>query len=297
MKFLIPLLFLLSLPLVGQTTLDITPGVNNVPITGVTYNVGGSTVVQRTAASGVTNNQDSEVFVSGVQIGSGSSAQNLNVFNFEGAQVRNINFGPSSSGVAVFDNGAVTNTNNLADFENAVIGITQDADLMNFLYYDAASNLPGASTADFDLIFRYSFQPTDYILVSERNGNTFFELTPLGADGEVIAGANTLRFGGAGGAAFAVYDWNSGYATSSYVSSQPQVFSVASAGKFFEGTAVTGEIYGFRIDNNGDADVKFFGLSDDTFTNNPENPLFIPEPSTFFLSLIGMLSLVLRRRR
>jgi len=291
------LLVFLCAPLLSRgQTLDVTPGVNNAPITQVVYEVDGSSVVQTSEASGVEVNRDAPVIVKEVTINTGSGTKALPVFNFEGAAVRNLNITSDTTGVGVFKNGSNVDTSDLAAFEGALTGITQDADLMNYVYYDGTSGLPGDSTADYDLLFRYSLQPTDYVLVSERWGNTFFELQPLGADGELIAGANTLRFGGDGGSAYSAYDWNSGYASDSYFTFQAQAFTVVSTEKFFEGTGLTGEVYGFRIDNDGDADVKFFGLSDETFTNNPENPL-VPEPSSALLILVGFVGVTMRRRR
>ncbi len=169
---------------------------------------------------------------------------------------------------------------------------------MNFSYYDGTSGLPAAGTSDYDLLFARGFLTDDFILVSERNGNTFFTIVPLDGSGNVISGANALRFGGPTTlAAHTAYDWRSGYATATYQNTQDFGFSVASVEKFFEGTGVTPEaIYGFRIDNDGDADVKFLGLSDDDFSNNPFNPQFVPEPSTWITSMLGSLLLFRRRR-
>ena len=72
---------------------------------------------------------------------------------------------------------------------------------------------------------------------------------------------------------------------------------MAKVDKFFEGTNVSSQpVFGFRIDNNGGADVKFFGLSDDSFYNNPINPLLIPEPSAALLCGMGALALLRRKR-
>jgi len=110
----------------------------------------------------------------------------------------------------------------------------------------------------------------------------------------VITGANTFRFGYPTGDAYTKYDWNSGSAASSYWSDQAMAFTVAPVSKFFEGTAVEPQtVFGFRVDNDGEADVKFFGLSRESFTGNP----VVPEPSTAVLAFVSATCLLMRRRR
>ena len=89
-----------------------------------------------------------------------------------------------------------------------------------------------------------------------------------------IAGANVLQFGETGGANFSVYDWNTGYANPGLEANQEMAFSIVESSLFFGGaaTATPQPVFGFRIDNDGEADVKFFGASEDTFLNNPLNP-------------------------
>ena len=166
---------------------------------------------------------------------------------------------------------------------------------MNYLFYDSTSGLPPEGTADYDLLYRNSWTTDDYLVVAERDGNTFFELTPLGVDGNPIDGANVLRFD-------KEYGWRSGYANAADShNDQDMWFTATSVSTFFDGTDVSADlqfVYGYRIDNDGDADVKFFGASDDTFENNPKNPNVVPEPATFaFLIGLFAISLVACRRQ
>ncbi|MFD2257151.1 hypothetical protein ACFSSA_10715 [Luteolibacter algae] len=284
-------------PLGAQNFVDILPGTNNVPINSVNYVVDGIDVSQTSEASGVAVNRDGSVYLKSVVVNDGGVTKTLDSFNSLGATVTNLNLTSQAGGVGVFDNGTVTTTSDISAYATSLAGVTQDTDLLNYAFYDGVSNLPGSSTADFDLHFAKGFEANDFVLVSERYGNTFFTIVPLDANGDVIAGANTLRFGGpATKGAYQAYDWNSGYAAESYQASQAFGFSVASIGKFFEGSAAAEQaVYGFRIDNNGEADVKFFGLSDNSFVDNPNNPT-VPEPSVAIISMIGM-TLLLRRRR
>jgi len=278
----------------SQNLIDILPGSHSTPITGVTYEVDGSSVVQNAEASGVQVNRNAPVYLKSVSIQAGGIIRNLSSFNSLGATVTNVGFTSATTGVGIFDNGVMTTTSNLSAYATALGGTTQDTDLLNYSYYDGTSNLPGAGVADYDLLFQHGFESTDYLLVSERWGNTFFTLAPLNAAGNPISGANMLRFGYPTGSAYTKYDWNSGYASSSYNSSQAMAFSVASVSKFFEGTSVSPQaVFGFRIDNNGEADVKFFGLSDSSFGNNP----VIPEPSSALFASLAIGLLIIRHRR
>jgi hypothetical protein len=279
----------------------VTPGLNNVAIQEVTYTVGGNDVVQSTEASGVSQTGDGEVIVKSIKINDGGVVT-LSHFNTEGASVVNMNPGLELiSGIGVFDNGAATLSNGgLAAFADAVEVTTTNSDLRNFIYYDFLS--PGPPTpgvSDYDILYTRAMNLDDYILVSERFGNTYFEVTPLKADGTPYTGANVLRFGGPGGAAYAVYDWNTGYAAATNQPPQAQTLTVASVSKFFEGTSETpGPVYGFRIDNDGEADIKVLIVSRNTFADNPHNPILVPEPSGFLMAAgAGGLLLVRRSRR
>lgn len=280
----------------SQNYIDILPGSHSTPITRVSYEVDGATVEQTSEATGVQVRRNDPVYLKSITVQDGSITRKLDAFNSLGAKAVNIGFSTNTGGVGVFNNGTITNTSNLDAFASALSGITQDTDLLNYCYNDGVSNMPGSGVADYDLIFQHGFESSDFLLVSERWGNTYFTLAPLDSSGKLISGANTLRFGYPTGGAYTKYDWNSGYASSSYVTDQAMAFSAASVSKFFQSSSATPQtIYGFRVDNNGEADVKFFGLSDSSFVNNPINPA-IPEPSAALLVIFSLVPLALRRR-
>lgn len=286
-------------PFCGAAVINVTPGFNNLPIQRVVYSVNGQDVIQSTEATGVSSAGNGEVNVKSIRINNGGIV-NLEYINTAGATVLNVNPGLAAiSGIGVFDNGISTaSTGGLEAFATAVAATTTNADLRNFTYYDFLSAPPTAGVPDYDLVYVRAMKPDDYVMVSERFGNTYFEMTPLKADGTPIAGANVLRFGGSGGAAYSVYDWNSGYAAAGNTPSQAQAFSVASVSKFFEGTSVTpGPVYGFRIDNDGEADTKILIVSDNPFEDNPLNPQLVPEPSAFLMSAGAVFCMMFRRRR
>ncbi len=278
--------------------LNVLPGVNNVPITKVTYTVNGSDIDQLAPAVGVTNVGNTAVTVKSVVVNDNGTQKNLNYVNNAGATIVNVNPQLGTiAGIGVFDHGThIASQNNLAAFTSALAVTTSNFDLRNFTYYDYLNpSPPSLGVPDYDILYTKAMNFDDYILVSERNGNTFFKVTPLQADGTPYAGANTLLFGGNGGNPYTVYNWNSGYAAASNNPDQAQAFSVASVAKFFEGTAVTpGPVYGFRIDNDGEADVKIVLISDNPFDDNPFRP--IPEPTSAMALAAGALGLLIRRR-
>ncbi|MCB0993252.1 MAG: discoidin domain-containing protein, partial [Acidimicrobiales bacterium] len=144
------------------------------------------------------------------------------------------------------------------DFWDRVEQVLGSTDLRDYLDVNGGTN-PALTSfePDFDFYFEFPVDNGDYVLITERNGNSFFDLEPLDADGNVIAGSKRLGFD-------APYRWNTGYAPGDNVG-QPMWFTVVDVEAFEVDTTAT-PIAGFRIDNDGEADVKFFALSDQSFT-------------------------------
>lgn len=264
----------------AQTTININPknNTNNYcPIQSVKYIINNTVVTQTSKATGATQGT-TPVYL--VEVNAKKSPTNntpvqLTYFNFEGVQIRNLNLTNATTGVGVWNKGQnVLANNNISNnvFRNALKAFQLDGDIRSKVWYDHPSNLPcnnqppACTTPDFDIVFGYAFTNDDYMLVAERWGNSAFSLRALDINGNVIG--NTLCFGCGSGGAYERYDWNSGYSMP-YVSDQAMAFTVVSISLF--GTSQP--IFGLRIFNGVDqADVKFFGLSDNTFANNPVNP-------------------------
>jgi hypothetical protein len=286
----------------GGAVIDLRPGLHLIPIQTVTYQNGAITTVQTTEAAGVDSTSDAPLTIKSVAITDAGPVE-LSHFNTEAAVAVNANpeLG-NTGGVGVFKNGVHTHSaGNLANYVDAFSATALDSDLRHFTFHDYLT--PGPTTSgvpDIDLLFYRALEQNDYFLIAERWGNSHFSVTALKEDGTVYAGSNTLRIGGPGGTfgvGYEVYDWNTGYAASSNVSTQAQALSLFSVRMFFDGTNVqAGPIYGLRIDNDGEADPKIMGISADTFDDNPINPQVVPEASTVLLALGGAM-LVFRRRR
>ena len=250
------------------------------PVAQVTLDDNGTTVVQNNSQPTTTNfKRSTPVFIEEIVLANGEM---LELFNFEGSDVVLQNFAneqPTGIGVVESD-GTITTLagaapdNGPVAYEAALERMFEDSNIIAYSFYDGVNPDPTAGLTDYDLNFRFAYQPDDYIYVQERNGNTFFQLTPLDINGDPIAGANILQFGEGGGVPFSVYDWNTGYANNALQNEQEMAFSIVGASLFFGGaaTATPQPVFGFRIDNDGEADVKFFGAAEDTFLNNPMNP-------------------------
>lgn len=251
----------------SQTVVSVAPGNNNTPIVQVTYTIGTANVVQNSSATAMTNT-DGPVFLSSIRINDGGTIKDLDIVNSFGATIQNNNIPNSTTGVGVFENGTLISSSDVG-FEDALVNSSTSTDILDYVYFDFLNaSVPGP---EFDIIYDFPLAAEDYLVVMERFGNSIFTLVPLDTGGNVIAGANVLQFG-------LDYDWNTGYAATSYINSQSFWFTVASIDKFFEGTVVpiaNRLVYGYRIDNISEADVKFFGTSDNFFENNLcilENP-------------------------
>jgi hypothetical protein len=161
-----------------------------------------------------------------------------------------------------------------------------NTDLRNFGYHDYLSPGPTTpGTADLDLLFYRALNLDDYILVSERWGNSTFTVTALMADGNPYPNANVLRLGGSGGTfgvGYEVHDWNTGYAAATNVPSQAQALTLFSIEKFFESV--------------GPAQNQP-GPSANSFLDNPVNPQVVPEPSSALMILLGSAFVLGSRKR
>ncbi len=235
--------------------ITITSGSGDLPITQVVLDDNGTIVTQNASGGGVTDSDDDPVDFVSVTVTDGGSPVTLDEFNVGSITTSGFNYPVGLTGVYAFENGAETEVNT-AGFETAVDRVLNSTDLRDYLGYDLLSQNGNTWNPDFDLMFPAPLRNSDYLLVSERLGNTFFDLVALDKAGNPIAGGNVVGFDDP-------YGWNSGYAPSNEPA-QPMWFTVIDIEQFGVDTEDF-PIYGFRVDNDGEADVKFFGLSADPF--------------------------------
>ena len=155
---------------------------------------------------------------------------------------------------------------NEENFRIAAENTFQNLNLNNYIFYDDSNRSQEyTGYSDFDVIYETPLKAENYLVVMERWGNSHFRIRPLDQAGNIIASANTLHFGKATWSSEKVYDWNTGYAHDQYIPHQSYWLMVAKVSQFFNGN--TEDVYGFAIENRGEADIKLF-----TFQEPPPVP-------------------------
>ncbi|MBJ7396138.1 MAG: hypothetical protein JHC76_08835, partial [Akkermansiaceae bacterium] len=164
--------------------IQITPGVNNMAIKQVVLTIGGTDVTQNTEETGVTRGgSNSPINVKSVNISDGSPVNvHLSYFNTEAAKVVNVDPNlANSAGIGVFNNGVTTKsaTNNISSYATAFAGTSTDTDLRNYAFNDYVTPARTTNTPQLDILFYRALTIDDYVLVSERWGNSAFQVTAL----------------------------------------------------------------------------------------------------------------------
>lgn len=278
--------------------MNIVPGGNNQPISQVVYDVGGSELVQMNEATGVENVGNTPILLKSVNAG----GKTLSYYNLGQTKVLNVN--PElalTSGVGVVNNSTVVLSNSdYTAYLDAIAATSMDTNLRNYGFHDFLSlPITDPNAADYDLHFFKAFAEGDSFLLSERWGNSTIQLMALGSDGVPYSGANVINLGGFinPGVGYDAYDWTTGFASSMNVPGQAQALTLFSAQKFFDGTSNAYQpVYGLRVFNQTEADLKILGISDDTFADNLNNPQ-IPEPSAWCAMISCIVGALLRRKR
>jgi hypothetical protein len=235
-------------------------GTNNVPVRAASYRVNGTTTSQSTESSGVSSTTNSVIELLSLTVQEGTANKTLNVANLNGGSVTNVTVPATNSSFGVLLNGTATSiaSSGTAGFSASAAQISSNTNLNHYIFDDRGEGEPD-NTGEYDIRFSYGFTSEDYIVVQERFGNSHVQLQPLDATGNVIAGSRTVQVRG-------THDWNTGYASASYQSGQSYYLTVVRQTLF----GTTSPIFGFRLSING-ADCKFFGMSDNPFSDNPTN--------------------------
>ena len=239
---------------ISQVVLNVNGGVEtqNTPATGATVGVTSATLQSLTIGAGVLNNFD---FATPTIVSNGT-----NFFPTSGQP--NIEVLTPTGPIGIED----------SDFLAELAQTYTNGDLVNYLRVDGTNLQPS-----WDVIYNEVLNTNDFLIFEERNGNTTFTIDVLDDTGNLIADANTLSFDGNS------YQWSIGYSNiDDPFGAQPQVLGVIDFDLFGTSTPIGG----FRVNNTGNADFKFFVGS-----------LAIPEPGTGgSILLISLLGWAGRRR-
>jgi uncharacterized repeat protein (TIGR01451 family)/gliding motility-associated-like protein len=139
----------------------------------------------------------------------------------------------------------ISHANNLAAFLEAMEDVVSTPDLRS--YWDIGqTTILNEDSSFVDIIYPNQIPVSGYMMVSERNGNSSFDIMPLGEDGEIIPGATRIEVR-------EQYDWNTGVNHQIDVPSQKQWLTILRPELF----QVTEPIYGFRVFDIGESDGKF----------------------------------------
>jgi len=239
---------------------------NYVPIVSVVLDDNG-TIVDQTASNNAANHRTNPQFRTTTPVQLVSLVVNdggpvtITPFNTAGAEVTLGSLTAAQTGVGIAPSGPALSAGEGAFVSGAESLVFGNRNLHNYMYFDGiGGSQTYTGSAHYKVQYTYPLSVPDYIVVMERWGNSHFRLQPLDADGNAIPDTNTLHFGTETWDSNAVYDWNTGYAHNSYERNQSYWLLVGKVDQFFGGsaTAPPQAVYGFAVENRGEADVKFF---------------------------------------
>jgi len=266
-------------PETGGETVEIGNGINDVAISQVVLKSEGKRLEQNesyyfdqlddpsfdgASNNEVVDNSNKRITLESITIQQGDESIVADHVNVLQVSVSNLNIPDRArdgdvrvkrSGKVVSDLGdREENGGGRSKFAQEVEKTLRSKNLRDYIDYSSGSRSRMDSDHDFDV----SFSPLtndDFLVVMERYGNSTFDLRPLDATGKPIPGGNRL--------AFRAYSWNTGHAPSDQ-GQQAMFFSVIDIEKFGVNTNFQ-SIAGFRVNNDGGADFKFFTISSDSF--------------------------------
>ncbi len=194
----------------------------------------------------------------------------LNEFNIASASIVSPSF-PTDGTVEVFSNGAAFQPGDTG-FETELGQVHSNGDLASYIRVDGTT-----TDSLWEVQYTAPIDPSNYLIVQERNGNTDFSITALDINENEIG--DTLDF------AAPSYQWDTGIKNflDPVNNEQTQELSVIDFSLF----NTTQDVYGFSVVNTGNADFKFFF----------GNTAVVPEPSSTVVVLALMAGVRLARRR
>ena len=227
---------------------DVGGGENDVPIVAVELEVRGTTVTQTTQATGTVEHSTDAFNIKRVTVNDGAGDFFLEPYDV-GMEVVDLSFPVGLTGVAVWENGVSTGIDD-PNVETAIARVFASPDLQDYLSYDGLNIHPSTWPKDFDVVFDEPVGRENYLIVVERGGNADFHMSALDTNLDPFPGIDVTHF-------TVNYTWNTGHSpVIPSGASQPFSFNVIDIAHLLP--ADTAAIGGFRMDNNGEADVKLF---------------------------------------
>lgn len=139
----------------------------------------------------------------------------------------------------------IPHSNNLPAFLAAMGEVVSTPNLRS--YWDIGNTTILKEDSSFvDIIYPIQLPRSGYMMVSERNGNSAFDLLPLNQEGNVITNATIIQVR-------EQFDWNTGVNHQIDVVEQKQWLTIIKPELF----NVDEPIYGFRVFDIGESDGKF----------------------------------------
>jgi gliding motility-associated-like protein/uncharacterized repeat protein (TIGR01451 family) len=259
-KFLLWFIFILlgltSLQqLFAQNTVTVNAAQNNVPINEITLILDRNgpneqIIVQDSPGQANPLPEDVTVEVESILLENGErifattrypivkSANALLGSNLDASGIRVIKFNHFERGQHI------SHANNLQEFLSAMAEVVSTPDLRS--YWDIGrTTILVEDPAFVDVVYPNQIPNSGYLMVSERNGNSAFDILPLDRDGNIITNSERILIR-------SQFDWNTGVNHQIDIPDQKQWLTVFKP-ELFQTDA---PIYGFRIFDIGESDGK-----------------------------------------
>jgi len=238
---------------------DVTANNGDETINQVVLTQGGFTYVYNSSSGFIRDSSNQAAALDSVRINVGGSNITLDEFNFSSADVQFIGYPAGITGVHTSENG-VQNNADTPGFEGALERVFDSADLRDYLDHGVLVPAASSFSPDYSVMFDNPLDNDDFIIAIDRDGDDEFILEALDVNGDVISNSDAVRVQ-------PNYRWNTGYAPSDQTD-EGMWLTVFDVEKFNTTTSLT-PIYGFRVDNDGGAELKIIGASDDVFVAPP----------------------------
>jgi len=238
---------------------NVTANGGDETINQVVLTQGGFTYVYNASSGFIRDSSNQAAMLDSVRLSVGGSNITLDEFNFSSADVRYVGYPDGITGVNTSENG-VQNNAGTSGFVSALERVFDGADLRDYLDHGALSPAASSFSPDYTVMFDNPVDNDDYIIAIDRDGDDEFMLEALDVNGDVISNSDAVRVQ-------PNYRWNTGYAPSDQTD-EAMWLTVFDVERFNTTTSLT-PIYGFRVDNDGGAELKIIAASDEAFVAPP----------------------------